>query len=213
MDLPEWLRNRVIVGFDEGDDQAPEGDEDEGADDDEDDEDSPPEDNTALKKALEAERQKAREERKARRKAERDLRAAQAAKVNSDEAKTSEELQNKLILSEQKTSKLAGKLLTNAINSAVMDEATRQGFIDPTDALVSAVLSEVEVDQDPDDPSDIEVDADTVEAAVKKYAARKKHLLGQPGDNGPSGTRFKKGNRGDNATNESTLKTMYPSLN
>lgn len=215
-DLPYWLQGIIITGREEGDDENDEGNE---SDEDELDEDENEEgssidenDTEALKKALEEERKGRREERRARRKAERAIKTAQTQKSNEEEAKELEEANRKLADAQDKASKMAARMLKNEIRTAVINEATRQKFIDPTDALIADVLDEIDADQDDNDPSDIDIDLDSVKDAVKALAEKKKHLIGKPNEGEPSGGKFKdKGNK-KNEVQEQKLQELYPSL-
>lgn len=218
--IPFWLQHTLFTGRDDGDGSEDDSEGDDSEDDSEENEDEDQDsgssdkdsedgddETAALKKALA-------EERKARRKAEREARKASKSKGNEDEKKTLEETQSQLAEERTKTERLAAKLLRDAKRSAILAEAARQKFIDPTDALVDDVLSNIEVDQDPDDPADIEVDEDTVKSAITKLANKKKHLIGLPGDGQASGGRFtrKKGAKESEETSDEVLKTEYPSL-
>lgn len=218
MDLPEWLRSLIIVGREDDDDKddsnkddddAEDGDddtEDEDKDKGDDDKDADKESDTeALKKALRTERQ-------LRRKAEREAKLAKKQKSTEKEEKTAEETAEKLRKSEERTTRLAQGFLHTKVDDAIKAEATRLGFIDPTDALIDSVRKNVDADQDDDDPTDVDVDMDSVKDAVKDLADRKKHLLGEPGSNGTrSGGKFRKKGTDDKA-GDKALTEHYPSL-
>lgn len=227
-ELPYWLQNTIICGRDndgnegegdegdEGDDAGDDGEENDGEGEEEISKIDPKNHEAraaALEKALETERKQHREERKLRRKAERDARQAAQQKEESEEAKTLEETQTKLAAEADKNSKLATRLLNNERDAAILAEARRQKFIDPTDALIDDVRNAVEVDQDDEDPSDIEVDSTSVKNAITKLATSKKHLIGEPNEGDRSGSRFRKrGTKDDEATSDEKLKETYPSL-
>jgi hypothetical protein len=119
-------------------------------------------------------------ERKLRKKAEREARVAARKKTESKEAKDLEQTQAELTETKAKTERLAAGLLNREIDTAIEKEAQKQGFIDPSDALTDEIRRAVreDADQDPEDPSDIEIDSDSVTTAVKALARKKKHLLG-----------------------------------
>lgn len=225
--VPFWLTNALIFGREddneggkqdnEGDDPEDNGEEGEGEGEGEggseggsDDEDDP----AALKKALAEERRKNKEERRLRRKAERDARAKKTsdkkAEENEDLAQTKTELQSE----REKGQRLAARLLKKERDDAILAAARKAGFIDPTDALTDDIRQQVEVDQDPEDPADIEVDEDSAAEAVRKLANKKKHLVGKPNDGEPSGGRFsRKGKNGaKDELDEETLAELYPGL-
>lgn len=222
IELPFWLLSATISGReedeksknagDDGDeneeDEEEEHEEDEEESEDEDEDDKDKVDHEARAKALE---ESLRKERKLRRQAEREARKNSKAKTKDDDTKDAAELQKRLQAQEAKTARLSEGLLNSSLNQAILDEARRQGFIDPTDALTDAVRKEVDVDQDEEDPSDIDIDQDSVKDAVADLARRKKHLVGEASKGEPSGGRFKKRKTGD-GPDEEALKSTYPSL-
>lgn len=216
--IPFWLQDTLFIGREENDEGTDESNdseddgeenEDEGQETGSDGEDSSDSDDEveALKKALS-------EERKFRRKAEREARQAKKHKGKTEEDKTLEQVQQNLTESEAKTKRLAERLLNTEITTAITAEATRQEFIDPTDALNDEVRKLIEADQDPEDPADIEIDEESVKAAVAKYASKKKHLVRKPNEGEPSGGRFNRTKRTgeQRKTSDQALQDEYPSL-
>lgn len=225
-ELPEWLRGLIIRGADEGDSDD-EGDNDPDSNDGDDPEDEgdgtedegnegkpKPEDPTVkLRSALDKERKLRREERKKRIAAERAAKSASDSKVSEEEANDLKKAQEELATAQDKTSKLAARLLKKEVHDAITAEARNQKFIDPTDALVDSVISEIDADQDEEDPTDIDIDPASVKAAVKKLADRKKHLVSTAGTQERSGGRFNRRQGGDKEkTSEQKLRETYPSL-
>lgn len=224
-DLPEWLQNTIFTGRegdedsggnDEGNNSEDDGQEDEDEDQDsssDGDSSSTSDDPAALKKALEEERKGRREERRARRKAERERDAAKKSQTETDEAKDLEAERAKRQASEEKTQRLAARLVNKERDDAILAEARRLKFIDPSDALTDTIRSAVIVDQDDEDPSDIEVDEDSVKAAVADLARKKKHLISAPGDGQRSGSNVRqRAGSSDEKTGDEKLKELYPSL-
>ena len=223
-ELPYWLQGLIIRGREEeedksGGDEGGEGDDDD--DDGEEDEDEEgkggsgsEEDEEDLAKKLEAAQEALRNERKLRRKIERESKRKLRQKNTEKKETEDEELKQQLEAATTRTQKLAEGLLRSKIESSVVTEARKQGFIDPTDALTREVLAEIDYDQDEDDPSDIDIDTDSVIDAVKDLAKRKKHLVGEPGSGGSrSGSRFRKKQGGDDDDlNDAALQGNYPSL-
>ena len=161
-----------------------------------------------LKKALRAER-------KQRKQFERELkqlRQLQTDKKDGDDGEAAK-LQKKADAAEAKTAKLADRLLRTAVDNAIVKAATKLNFRDVDDALAQVKRdTEAWVDQDEDDPSEIEVDAEAVERAVKKLAESKKYLLKVDGETDPSGSKFGgKGNNND-ALSEEKLRQKYSAL-
>ena len=215
-ELPHWLRGLIIVGReeDEGDDNSEENsdeDQDNEGDDDEDkdkgseEEGSPEERLAALEVALE-------KERKLRRQAERDARKAKKSTKPPEQKKAEDdEVQQRLTAAETRTARLAQGFLDSKVEAAVLAEARKQGFIDPTDALINDVLKEVDADQDDEDPTDVEVDQESVVDAVKALARKKKHLVGEGTSKVKSGSKFR-GKGGEDKGSEAALTEHYPSL-
>lgn len=224
--VPFWLAALVIQGregdddeggSDEGNDSEDNseegenedeegGDGGEGADDDEDlDEDDP----KALKLALARERKKAKDERRLRRKAERDARRAKSKDEEDADEKEAEKARKRAEAADSKVTRLADKLLRQSRDAAILEAARNAGFIDPSDALTDTIRNAVEYDQDDDDPSDIEIDEDSVEEAVTKYAKKKQHLVGKGTDTSTrSGSRRGKRKSSDDL-DEKVLESNY----
>jgi hypothetical protein len=232
-----WLHNLLITARedddkkdedqddegDDGDDDGEEG-EDEGQDSgadsksdkdkDEDDEDDPAKLKEALKKERRLRRRFEREARRATKKSTAKDDEGQGDDSGADD-KEGAKLRKKLDSSEQRSRRLAEGFRKKLIDDAIVAEARKQGFIDPTDALLDDIRDEVDYEQDKDDPSQVEIDTDSVEDAVKDLADRKKHLIGSPEDRkNKSGGKFKGkrgGSDGDKSTEEK-LRDEYPSL-
>lgn len=228
--LREWLLLHTFRGHedppDSNDADSDEGSE--GQDDDADDEGSEDEgdgsgdqdaadkvdDAKELKEALAKTRKQLREERKGRRKAERDAQQAKTTREAGEDAKEADKANEELTKEREKNQKMATRLRNKERDDAILAEARKLGFIDPSDALTDEIRNSVAVDQDDEDPSDIEVDEDTVKVAVKKLADKKKHLLGTPGSSTESGGRFRKGGKKKTGEAEKAAQILqdYPSL-
>ncbi len=241
--LPEWLTQSFFYGedpdFEESED-APDEEDDEGSDeeadedeeegDDEDDENEAEDDEEdseddeedayeGLRLALNKERKLHRQERRARVKAERERDAAQA-RLSAGTKKESEainQLQDQLDSERKKNTSLAKNLATQTIHTAIKNAADKLGFIDSEDAL--SVAKNIEVDQDDEDPTQVEVDEAEVLAEVKALAKKKPHLLGKKSTKKRvvSGSTAKSTNRtrqkrSTKSTRESELRSRYPSL-
>lgn len=224
-ELPYWLQTLIIVGREEDDDK--DGDQnDEGNDDGDDgeegedegskggsDKDGESDDGDDLETKVANLEKALRDERRLRRKAERDSKRKGRQKASEKNTEDDAETQKQLQAAEQKTQRLAAGLLQREVDTAILEEARRQGFIDPTDALLDDIRKEIDADQDEDDPTAIDIDKDSVKDAVKDLASRKKHLVGQAPSNERSGGKFRrKGSSDDSKPNDQTLQTHYPSL-
>ena len=172
----------------DGDDDADDDDSDDDADEDdaEDDTDekSKKSDTAALRKAL-------REERAARKalekdKAARDKAAARQKKGEENELTT---LKHDHEEATTKLGRLAAGFLTAELNTAIREEARSQKFRDPSDALALISREDLDFEQDEDDPSKVEIDADSVKDALKALARKKPHLIASgTDDDGPTGS-------------------------
>lgn len=222
-DLTYW-QNLIIVGR-EDDDEEGDGEDDEGHDDGDDGEEGEDEggqggsdsdkeegeDPDAKIKALE---KALTDERRLRRKAERESKRKGRQKAKEEKSSDDQETQEQLRAAHEKTQRLAQGLLNQKRDAAILAEARKQGFIDPTDALTDDIREDVDIDQDEDDPSDIDVDYDSVADAVRDLANRKKHLVGNGTPNTPSGSRRRKGGpKTDEELSDQNLRQNYPSLN
>jgi septal ring factor EnvC (AmiA/AmiB activator) len=220
--LPEWLRlTSVISGADEDGENTenegegePEGEEEEGDDEGEGGKEgeeggkpnSSDDDREELKKALRAERRRAKQ-------LERELKPLREAKgqKDSEEQATLDDTQKRLQASENKTSKLAAKLLKNSLDTAIERAARDANFIDPGDAVAGVNREDIDYDQDEEDPSTIDLDEDSVVKAVKDLARKKKHFIKAPGGGSPSGSRFGGGNGKSKDDGKGVLEN-YPAL-
>ena len=180
--------------------------------------DDVPDDLEGLKKALKTERdlrKKAEKglkltdrEKRRLQKAQDDLKAAEdgevaAAKKSADEAAV-------------KVKNLGEKLRTSALEKAITEAARKAKFRDPDDVITQLSrnnFKDIDVDQDDDDPSDIEIDAKSVEKAVKAVATAKPHWLIAAGDNNNSGSSFNGGKPGgDNKNKQQEYAQRFPAL-
>lgn len=236
-ELPYWLllESLTVCGRedDDADDSSDDGSEDDDDGDDGDDSSDDSSDDSKKKNkegdeenvqgllsALKAERTQRRAAEKRAKAAEKKLnigkKKTQDDDGGDDGSKDDSEVQEKLRSEQTKTTRLAERLRLREIDAAIIQAAQEAGFIDPTDAVTDFIRSQVEYDQDEDDPAEIEVDLDTVEDAVKKLARKKKHLVGEVPDKNrqKSGSKFRKkaGDDGDKSSMEKTLQANYPSL-
>lgn len=196
---------------DSGDDSK-EGDQDAGnasGDSQEDDSDDIDDDDPAkgLKTALRKERAEAK-------RLARELRALQKVREEQELAEKGEleQYKTKAERYEEKVTRLAEGLRTRELNAAIAKAAENLGFIDTDDALNGVDTSDISVDQDEDDPTDITIDTKAVERAVKALAAKKPHFLKKGTDDGEdTGSKF--GGSRKKKTPEESLRSKYPSLN
>ena len=98
------------------------------------------------------------------------------------------------------------------VAKAIEDEAKKQKFIDPSDAINGVDRSKLVYDQDDEDPTDIDIDLTSVVAEVKRLAASKPHFITRGTDDGePSGSGFG-GSKKQKKSSEDQMRELYPSL-
>jgi hypothetical protein len=206
-----WEHLRFIVGYEDPPaDPPPDPDEgEEGEADDDDEVKIEGEENVDnLKKALAAER-------KLQKQTARELKRAQRKQqtVDDKEASDLQKLQTERDAEKARTQKLASSLLKNAVDLEITKAARGMKFRDPDDALSLINRDDLAVDQDEEDPSDIDIDSDTVEAALKKLAEKKPHLLIADGDDDASAPKFGgKKVKTPSTTDPEYLRGQYPAL-
>lgn len=115
---------------------------------------------------------------------------------------------------QEKLDRFATGVRNKALNDAIKAEATKQNFIDTSDAIAGVDISEIEIDQDEDDPSLVTIDLKAVTKAVKKLASSKPHFTKTGTSDGhPTGSTFggsRNGNKPDVELDE--LRRRYPNL-
>lgn len=213
--LPAFFYGLSFRGFepDDDDDKGKEGNNSETDDTDDEDDDSEDknkgqgENTDALKSAL----RKERNERKRLDKEAKELRkfkeeAEGKEKSESDNAK---EAASK---AESKALKLAAALQKTAVDNAIIKLGGKLKFRDIDDALSLVTRDSIDVEQDDDDPSDIEIDESTVEAALKDLAKRKPHLIIAEGQEDKSGSKFGGGRKSQQDMDDEAARKRFPAL-
>lgn len=165
------------------------------------------EDRAKLQKALAAERRLSR-------KLDRENRRLKAGQQNKENQETEdlEKTRNDLAETRTRAEKLAAGLLKRDINAAIEKAARKAKFIDVEDAINGVDRTKIVADQDDEDPTDIDIDFDTVEAAVKELASKKPHFLTTGTDDGDATGSSFGGSKKRKPTSEEALKELYPSL-
>lgn len=197
-----------------GDDGAGGGDDDggDGGDDD------LPDDLEGLKKALKTERELRKKAEKGAKLSEREKRKLQKAQDDIKAAEDGEVAAAKKTADEaaSKVKNLGAKLRQTALERAILDQARKAKFRDPDDVITQLARNNfagIDIDQDDDDPSDIEIDEKSVEKAVKAVATAKPHWLIAAGDSGPSGGSFNGGKPGGKGGDKNAeYATRFPAL-
>lgn len=127
-----------------------------------------------LKSALEKERN----DRKALDKELSSFRKAQQEREDAEKTEVQRltDQQNRLA---QNYAKLAEGYRDNAVEKAVLAEATKLKFLDPSDALRNEVLRGLTVEQNEEDPTQVTVDMAEIQRRVKELARSKPHYVTQ----------------------------------
>lgn len=212
--LPKHYYNIVLRGF-EGDGDKGEGEGSDDGDDEEEEEEDDKEkgkggsENTdGLKSAL----QKERRERKRLEREAKELKKFKEEAEGKDKSDT-DKAKEDASKAESKAQKLAAKLRDSALDNAIIKAAGGLKFRDIDDALKLIDRDAIDIEQDDDDPSEIDLDEDTVKAALEKLAKAKPHLIMVEGQGEKSGSKFNGGKKPTKQTDEEVLRSRYPALN
>jgi len=210
--LPYYLQNITLRGFegddDDKDDKSKESEEHEDEEDDDKgekgDKDSG---NEGLKSAL-------RKERLERRRLDKELKAALKFKEDAESKDKTEtdKAKEEATKASAKAERLATRLREQAVDTEIIKAGTKLKFRDLDDALKLINRDDIEIDQDEEDPSDISVDAKSVEDALKALAKAKPHLLVAEGSGERSGSKFNGGKKSQDELDDEALKAKYPAL-
>jgi hypothetical protein len=228
-----WWLDIELIGFEDGDDDDDEdtedsddedensedeeddsSDDDDSDDDDEDDDEKP--DVKGLKSALtkeRAERRRLAKENKALKKAQASKPPAKKAAAKKGESEDEEDESSKPDEEAQRRNeRLAGKLLNNAVDTAIIKYAGTR-FTDIDDVLALINRDEIDAEQDDDDPSEVTVDRESVKEAIKQLAKKKPHLVAKEKSNGSqTGSKFGGRKKSGSTMTEEQLKDKYPAL-
>lgn len=232
----------TVLGFDEEEEDEEESEEEESEEDEEEDDESEDEEEDddeeeedeedeksskskktskvdGLKSALSKERKARREASKQAKALQRELDALKGDKDTKDDkekSKGEKDKANKELDSErQKGEKLAVKFATNAVDTALVKiagEAKMPQFRDIDDVVRLVDREEIDIEQDEDDPSDVDVDEETVRDALKALAKKKPHLLlGKDEAKKRTASKFNNKKTSKSKTQEE-LRRKYPAL-
>jgi uncharacterized membrane protein len=161
-----------------------------------------------LRKALKAERT-------ARKNLERTQREAAKAQGDAEKQASDDQAAKAVADALARVARLSEGYLTTRVESAIMAEARAQQAIAPEDVysvLSSKKFEGIDIDQDPEDPSKIEIDADDLKQAVKNLLKTRLHWVKAPGDGNPSGSRFTPGSKSKDTLDQEALRSAYPAL-
>lgn len=210
-DLLPLFQNLRIRGFEADDDKEEskeeESEESEDEEQEESDDKDKPENTDALKSAL-------RKERNLRKKFEREQKALAKTLADMDTKEKSETDQAKESASkaESKAQRLAAALKTTAVDNAIIKAAGKLKFRDIDDALKLVDRGEIDVEQDEEDPSVIELDEASVKSALDALAKAKPHLILADGQEDKSGSKFAGSRKSQKEVDEAALIERFPAL-
>lgn len=211
----------VILGYDEDGDKGGDGgdsdddseteEEEDETEEEEEEEDEEGKGDNAEAKALRAALKKERTES---RKNARELKKLQKERDRAKGAKDDEagQLRKDAEETKQTNVRLAARLKDQAVDAAISKHAGKLKFRDVDDALKLVERGDLDIDQDEEDPTDIEIDETTIVDALKKLAKSKPHLLLADGDEGPSGGRLGSRSSSKDELSEEALQAKYPAL-
>jgi hypothetical protein len=212
-EVPWYLLYEVLTGFEESSDEEneEEGNEEEeneeSNEEEEGEEKEKPDPAAGLKSALQAERA----DRKKLEKEVKQLRKLREDAENAD-ASEAEKARKEAEAAKGSVTALSVKLRTTVVDNEITRFAAQMKFRDLADALLYVNRSSIEVEQDDDDPADIEVNEATVEAAVKALAKKKPYLLQADGDVDETGGNVGRRGKKDDALSDDALRARYPAL-
>lgn len=226
--LPDCLRDLVLVGFEDpkkkkeppkSEKDPPEPDDDDDDDDDVDeDEDDPDQKKGSEGKGTEGLKSALNKERKERRRLDKEnRRLSAAAKLREDAEKDdTTKAKDAATAEKEKSGKLAIKLKDTALDNSIIKLANGMNFEDIDDALKLIDREAIEVDQDEDDPSDIDIDLKSVKEALDALAKAKPHLLKVEGTGKApppkSGSKTGAGTKTKDELDEDELVSKYAAL-
>lgn len=203
IELPEWLLS-PLFGAAEGDGEEgeSEGSSNDGGDSEDDDEhgEGSGQGGEGSEEKSDGALSALRKERKARKDAERELRQLRADKQKREQEESDKKLaeedavkaaETKAQRAEERARVLAERLRDRTVDALIRDAARDLNFHDVQDALLRIDRSTISVEQDESDPTDVEVDEDTVKKAVKALADKHKHLVNVEGSGTRSGGSFR----------------------
>lgn len=112
----------------------------------------------------------------------------------------------------ERTDSLGSGYARSELNRAIEREAEKLEFIDTDDALQGVDRTQIEVEQDPEDPTKVVIDEASLKKAVKALADKKKHLLKTRGtdDGEPTGSSFGGGKRKSTGDKSAEMRKLYP---
>jgi hypothetical protein len=209
-DLLPLFENLRIRGFetDDNDSEDEESNDEESEDEEQEGQDKDkPENTDALKSAL-------RKERNLRKKEERDRKALakRLDELDSKEKSETDKAKEDASKAESKAQRLAVALKTTAVDNAIIKAAGKLKFRDIDDALKLVDREAIDVEQDDDDPSNVDLDEESVKSALESLAKTKPHLILADGQEDKSGSKFAGSRKSQKDMDEDALIEKFPAL-
>jgi len=209
-DLLPLFKNLRIRGFetDDNDSEDEESNDEESEDEEQEGQDKDkPENTDALKSAL-------RKERNLRKKEERDRKALakRLDELDSKEKSETDKAKEDASKAESKAQRLAVALKTTAVDNAIIKAAGKLKFRDIDDALKLVDREAIDVEQDDDDPSNVDLDEESVKSALESLAKTKPHLILADGQEDKSGSKFAGSRKSQKDMDEDALIEKFPAL-
>jgi hypothetical protein len=209
-DLLPLFENLRIRGFetDDNEDKDEESESEESEEEEHEGEDKDkPENTDALKSAL-------RKERNLRKKEERDRKALakRLDELDSKEKSETDKAKEDASKAESKALRLAIALKTTAVDNAIIKAAQKLKFRDTDDALKLVDREAIDVEQDEEDPSNVDLDEESVKSALETLAKTKPHLILADGQEDKSGSKFAGSRKSQKDMDEDALIEKFPAL-
>jgi hypothetical protein len=216
-----------IIGFEDDDeDSSDDDDSNDDSDDEEDDEDSEEgndssdsdeeededDDKPVTQKDIRGLKSALKKEREARKLAQRELRKLKAKPKVTKKANSDDSEEDKDQGPSEREVRLAARLRDQAVDQVITKFASKMNFVDIEDAINLVSRKDIDVNQDEDDPTDVIIDEETVEDALKDLIKRKKHLVQAPVSKVRSGSKVTGKNNGKKVTDKEALKKKYRAL-
>jgi len=212
--IPAWWDAKLIIGFEESNEDGSSDDANNSLT--EDDDGSNEETFTAEEVAgLKSSLFKERENNKALRK---QLKAAKTSspvptEPNGEGEGETTQLKGQLTKAENNLKGLADYVKQLKVNSEITKLASELKFIDPEDAVLQVDRSAFAVEQDEENPANIEVDLMELKKALKTLSTKKPHLIATaPNNQPPSGGSFRKPPSNSGTDEETLLRNRYSAL-
>lgn len=217
--LPLWLTGN-LVGFEENQNESKEANEgsektEDNSTDEPSDDSLEKEDVTALKAALSKERKANRASKARIRVLEKELNSSKEPEKNepsSDESEVVKQLNTQLTEEKTRVEALRSAFKDTVIKAFIVTKAAELQFQNPEDVLAFVSLTELDIDQDEEDPTRLDYDEDEIVGLIKNIAKSKPYLLSKKDkeeDSNPSGGSYTNSRRTKLTNRDAELTAKY----